>query len=67
MTFKQAKQKQTKDVSTSVFFTNGQDTLDSHMAGKEQQATNGASHDAMDVDNGERSVASDKEDVMDGA
>lgn len=53
-TYKQVKQKQTKEPAAKANgATNGQRTLDQHMGdGAEDQATNGAVHEAeeMDVD-----------------
>jgi len=62
-TFKQYKQKQAKDGAATkennTPLPNGQKTLDNHVGtgeeepeaeAEEAQATNGASHDAMDVD-----------------
>lgn len=55
-TFKQFKQKQVKDVLTAANGAPaGQGTLDTHLDAKEPQATNGASHDAMEVDGPEDS------------
>lgn len=56
-TFKQYKQKQAKESAApkenSNPLPNGQKTLDNHVGAEEAgeaQATNGATHDAMDVD-----------------
>lgn len=53
-TYKQFKQKQASkdvgDADQTNGVTNGQGTLDSHLGGREEQATNGASHDAMEMD-----------------
>lgn len=51
MTYKQYKQKQAKEpANTSDATANGQGTLDGHLGTKDQQATNGAAHDTMDVE-----------------
>ena len=42
---------------------NGQGTLDAHMGAAEQQATNGASHDAMEVDSDETTPAANDDDA----
>lgn len=56
-TYKQFKQKQAKEGSSAQAngsLANGQGTLDTHLgAAKEEQATNGASHEVMDVDDDE--------------
>lgn len=54
VSFKQFKQKQAKDSAQANGAAKGQGTLDGHMGGaKEEQATNGASHEAMQIDDDE--------------
>ncbi|KAK4544334.1 hypothetical protein LTR36_004225 [Oleoguttula mirabilis] len=49
--YKQFKQKQAKESAQANGAAKGQGTLDGHMGGaKEEQATNGASHEAMELD-----------------
>ena len=57
-TFKQYKQKQAKETAVPKENAppNGQKTLDSHMGAVEAQATNGASHEIMDVDEEEEAA-----------
>lgn len=70
MTFKQFKQKQAKDAAnpqTNGAAANGQGTLDGHLGGaaREEQATNGAHAEAMEVDDDEEEEADDTQDADD--
>ena len=67
MTFKQAKQKQSKEAHSANGNYNDQGTLDGHLAGSEVLNTNRDAHVTMDVDNPDLDAAavSDSADDMD--
>ena len=67
VSYKQFKQKQAKEPVQEDRAGSGQATLDGHMGGeREEQATNGAREERMDVDGDEEGTEAAEEDEGDG-